>query len=228
VAVDPDVARVAALIGDEARSSMLLALTKVDGLPATELAARAGVSAPTASLHLGKLVEAGLLAVEPHGRHRYFRLADRAVAKALEALAVIAPPRAHRSRRAAAPADELRAARTCYDHLAGRLGVALADALVRDDLLLPEGGAYRLATAGRRRLGELGIDVDEVSSGRRAFARRCLDWSERRYHVAGALGAALGDRLFELGWVERVADGRAVRLVPAGERALRSELGVQL
>jgi DNA-binding transcriptional ArsR family regulator len=221
--VDADVATVAALLGEPARAEMLLALTEVDALPATDLARRARVSAPTASAHLAKLVDAALVTVEPHGRHRYYRLADPAVAHALEALAVIAPERPVRSLRDATVGDALRAGRTCYDHLAGQVGVAVTDALAfrrREAELVPT-RTTRLVLDG------LGIRLDAVEPGRRVLARPCLDWSERRYHVAGALGAAIAARLFELRWIERLPGSRAVRVTRRGAEKL-AELGVSL
>jgi DNA-binding transcriptional ArsR family regulator len=220
--VDADIAAVAAVLGDRARAEMLLALTEVEALPATDLARRARISPQTASAHLAKLVDAALLEVERHGRHRYFRLADPAVAHALEALAVIAPERPVRSLRDATVGEALRAGRTCYDHLAGRLGVAVTDALRlrRDD------SAFVVTRETRRRLEPLGIALDEIDAGRRPLARPCLDWSERRYHLAGALGAAVATSLFERRWLERVSGSRAVRVTPAGMGGLAG-LGVK-
>jgi DNA-binding transcriptional ArsR family regulator len=226
VPADADVAQAAALIGDPTRAAFLLALSEVDAVPATELAARARVPASTASGHLAKLVEGGLLVVEPRGRHRYYRLAAPAVAEALEALAVIAPARPARSLKEAVVGDAVRVARTCYDHLAGRLGVALTDALVRDGVLDLEDDSYRVGDAAR--LAELGIDVDELSRSRRVLARPCLDWSERRHHVAGALGAALAQLAFTNDWIERLPGSRAVRVTEDGRKALKRELNVAL
>ena len=220
---DVDIAAPASLIGDPTRAGFLLALTEQEALPASELARRAGVTNPTASTHLGKRVEAGLHEVERHGRHRYFRLADPAVAQALEALAVIAPPRPATSLRDADRIDGIRFARTCYDHLAGALGVSLLDGLCRARVLRRQGQDLELTPAGRRRLEALGVDLEP---SRRPLARLCLDWSERRYHLAGSLGAALTARLFELGWIERNGPGRAVRVAPQGQEGLAS-LGVQ-
>lgn len=218
---DADVAVPAALIGDPTRAAFLQALVDATALPAGELARRARVSPSTASQHLAQLVDGGLLAVEPHGRHRYFRLADETVAHALEALSLLAPPRPARSLREADAGTALREARTCYDHLAGRLGVAVTEALRLREL----DRAYELTAESERRLAALGV---AASGSRRAFARPCLDWTERRHHLAGALGAALCARLFELGWVERIGSGRAVGLKPAGRRGLASALGVDL
>jgi DNA-binding transcriptional ArsR family regulator len=210
----------ASLIGDPTRASFLLALAAKDGLPLSELARLAGVSNSTASIQLGKLVDAGLLSVERHGRHRYFRLASADVARALAALASIGP--AGPTPRPSPPANGLRAARTCYDHLAGELGVSLLDALRRERVVRVRGSEAKLTRDGRTRFERLGIDL---TPSRRPLTRLCLDWSERRYHLAGALGAALTNRLFELHWIER-ASGRSVRVTASGRRGLRS-LGLQ-
>jgi DNA-binding transcriptional ArsR family regulator len=225
---ETDIAATAELIGHPARAAMLEALLDDRGLPATELAAAAGVSAPTASSHLARLLDGGLLVAERHGRHRYFRLASFHVAEAVEALARIAPPRSTAAPDAASRAGELRHARSCYDHLAGILGVALADALQSEGTLTRENGSFAVTETGERRLEALGLDLDAVRAERRAFARACLDWSERRDHVAGALGAALLRRLLELGWIEREARSRAVRITETGRRALPNELGVDV
>jgi DNA-binding transcriptional ArsR family regulator len=207
----------AALIGDPTRATFLLALKEKDGLPLSELARLAGVGNSTASIQLGKLVDADLVSVERHGRHRYFGLANPRVAKALDALAAIAPtaPSQH-------PANGIRAARTCYDHLAGELGVSLFDGLRRERLVRVDDSEVALTRAGRKRLEQLGVDL---SPARRPLTRLCLDWSERRYHLAGALGAALTRRMFEMRWIERTS-GRAVCVTADGRRGLRS-LGLQ-
>jgi DNA-binding transcriptional ArsR family regulator len=223
---DVDLAGVAALVADESRARMLDALLDGRALPATQLAAAARTSRPNASMHLTKLVAAGLLEVEQQGRHRYFRLASPRVATALEALAEIAPARPPRSLRDATIGERLSRARSCYDHLAGRLGVALTEALVAEGSLVNGDDGYAVTTDGARRFASFGISVDELRRKRRAFARRCLDWSERRQHVGGALGAALLDRLLELEWVERRAQTRALEVTPAGTAGLREEFGV--
>jgi DNA-binding transcriptional ArsR family regulator len=222
---DVDIAEPASLIGDPTRAAFLMALSEEQSLPAGELARRAGVTASTASIQLAKLVDGGLLTVEQRGRHRYYSLADPAIAAAIESLAVIAPRRPASSLRQARIGSDLQLARTCYDHLAGALGVALLDALLRERMLTPDLEATR---RGSRRLGELGVEVEEVAHGRRAFGRRCLDWSERRDHLAGALGAALATRFFELGWIERTPSSRAVRVTDAGRTGFARELAVRL
>jgi DNA-binding transcriptional ArsR family regulator len=211
-----DMAMIAALIGDPARANILAALTDGRAQTATELAYAARVSPQTTSGHLAKLTEARLLSVRKQGRHRYYSLASPLVGRMLEsvmAVAAVAPPR-HRS-----PSkidDALRAGRTCYDHLAGRLGVALADALIaQHGIVLGEDGGEVTGT-GSRILGEFGIDLATVGQQRRTFCRPCIDWSERRPHLAGSIGAALASRCFELGWIERLRDSRAVTVTKRG------------
>jgi DNA-binding transcriptional ArsR family regulator len=225
---DVDIAAVAALIGDPARASLLSSLADSGRLPARELAVRAGIAPSTASNHLAKLTSAKLVVAERQGRHRFFQLADTSVADALEALATIAPPKPVRSLADASVAAALRHARTCYDHLAGRLGVEVAAALERKRILTRRDGHYELGSAARTGLGSLGLDVDAVARGRRPLVRTCLDWSERKPHLSGALGAAIAARFFELGWLRRRPANRSVELTPEGEAALRSELGLDL
>lgn len=206
---------------------LVLALTEdIDGLSAGDLARRARVSAPTASSHLGKLVAGGLITAERRGRQRYYRLAGREVAEALEALSTIAPSRPVRSLRDETLGDAIRAARTCYDHLAGRLGVALAQALERNGVIVSADDGYAVTRRGEQALAWFGLDVEALRGHRRPVTRACLDWSERRFHLAGALGAAVTTRLFELGWVERVGSGRAVRVTQSGRAGLRDTFGL--
>jgi DNA-binding transcriptional ArsR family regulator len=225
VLADIDISEPASLIGDPTRATFLMALSEERALPAGELARRAGVTPSTASIQLAKLVDGGLLTVEENGRHRYYSLAEPAIAAAIESLAVIAPRQPARSLKQARIGSDLQAARTCYDHLAGELGVALFDALLRQRILARDLEPTR---KGSRWLDEVGIDVEAAAKSRRPFARRCLDWSERRDHLAGGLGAAIASRFFELGWVERTRSSRAVRLTDAGRRGLERELAVRL
>jgi DNA-binding transcriptional ArsR family regulator len=222
---DADIATPASLMGDATRATFLMALSQGQSLPASELARRARVTPSTASIQLAKLVGGGLLSVERNGRHRYYGLTDPNVAAAIEALAVIAPRRPASSLKQARVGSELQAARTCYDHLAGALGVALFDSLQRQRLLSAELEPTRKGTS---LFAELGIEVHELARRRRPLARRCLDWTERRHHLAGSLGAALATRCFELGWIERPAATRAVRLTTKGRNALRRVLGIEL
>jgi DNA-binding transcriptional ArsR family regulator len=242
---DADVAAIAGLMGDPTRAKVLMALLDGRSLAAGVLAAEAGVSASTISEHLTRLVDAGLLTARREGRSRFFGLAGPNVAEALEALARIAPPEPIRSLRQGTHAHALRRARTCYNHLAGRLGVALMASLLEQGVLRGGDGLHHLESAngdhlsapgraidygltvsGARDLTSFGLDLDEVRRHRPAI-RYCLDWSEQRHHLAGPLGTALTDRLFELDWIRR-GHGRVVRLTEAGEHGLRERFGVRL
>ncbi|MDA8205803.1 MAG: helix-turn-helix domain-containing protein, partial [Thermaerobacter sp.] len=187
----------------------------------------ARVTPQTASSHLAKMVAGGLLVHESYGRHRYYRLANAEVGLALEALNTIASPKPVRSLRESDESRALRFARTCYDHLAGEVGVALTDKMVELGLIQVEGRDFVVTVDGSKWFHEFGIDVAGIRRGRRHFARQCLDWSERRHHLAGALGAALTNRLLELTWVERVARGRAVRVTSAGFVGFERELRIK-
>jgi DNA-binding transcriptional ArsR family regulator len=218
----PDLAALGALIGDPARARMLTAVMGGKALTATELALEAGVAASTASAHLTKLTDAGILSIEKQGRHRYFRLFDAEIASMLEQLMGIAARRG--TARRTGPADPaLRVARVCYDHLAGERGVWLLERLHAHRLLTGRDDC-RVSPAGEAFFARFGIDVEALSALRRTFARPCLDWSERRHHLGGALGAAILDRLFTLRWARRELASRAVVFSPNGERQLRSLL----
>lgn len=227
------VAETAAVAGDPARASMLIALMDGRALTAGELAAAAGVTPQTASGHLSRLVGAGLLLEETQGRHRYHRLASPLVAQMVETLHCVAAamPKAERPSRIplrTGPRDgALRFARTCYDHLAGWLAVAIAERMVERGAIMLDRDGGMVTEHGRAFLAEIGIDLPEERC-RRAFCRPCLDWSERRYHVAGAVGAALLDGLVEKQWLRRSDASRAVALTPAGQRGLRAAFGIDL
>ena len=218
----PDIARVAGLIGEPARAEMLTALLDGRALTASELAGAGGVTRPTASAHLARLVEARLLAVEAQGRHRYFRLADDEVAHALEALLGVAF-RSRPTRLVTGPREPaLRKARVCYDHLAGELAVMVWSGLQANGALASGRAGLGLSDGGAARFRALGVDVDAVARQRRVFCRPCLDWGERRDHLAGALGAALLQRLYELRWAARVKGSRVVEFSAVGEQNLRA------
>jgi DNA-binding transcriptional ArsR family regulator len=212
---EADVAAAAALLAEPARAALVVALTEDEALPASELAARAGVAPSTASEHLRRLVVGGFLVSRKNGRHRYFSLADPAVADAVEALAIVAPQPPVRSLREATKTELIRSARTCYDHLAGRLGVELAARLEEQKVVVRRNGGYELGPNAEARCTELGIDLAELQAQRRPVVRGCLDWSERELHVAGALGAALASRFLELGWIKRREGNRSVEVVDA-------------
>ncbi|MEO6898008.1 MAG: helix-turn-helix domain-containing protein [Caldimonas sp.] len=217
----PNIARVAALVGDPARAEMLTALLAGRALTATELAGLAGVTRQTASAHLSRLVDAALLEVEAQGRHRYFRLAGSDVAQLLESLMGVAF-RTGAVRLVTGPREPaLRKARVCYDHLAGELAVILYDGLHARGVLSSGGEALALTPAGAAWFASFGIDPAHEATRHRAFCRACLDWGERRHHLGGALGAALLRRLCELGWAQRAKDSRVVTFTPQAEQELR-------
>lgn len=222
----PNIVRVAALIGDNARAEALCALMSDRALTATELANMAGVTKQTMSFHLGKLREEGLLAVEKQGRHRYFRLAGPHVAELLESLMGLAF-RGDDKHLSTGPRDPaLRKARVCYDHLAGELGVFVYEQMLETDILQQLPGGLQLTKQGRVWFQKHGIDADALASSKRSFCRACLDWSERRNHLAGALGAALLARIQALGWAKREEDSRVIVFSAKGEASLRAMFAV--
>jgi DNA-binding transcriptional ArsR family regulator len=224
----PSISEVAALVGNPARANVLMALLDGRALTAGELAYMAGVSPQTTSGHLARMTEARLLTLTKQGRHSYYRLASPLVCRMLEGIMAVAADGPARYRPLWRGGDELRLARTCYDHLAGRLGVALADALAgREHVLLTEDGGM-VTPAGEDCLRGFGVDMDRIAHGRRTFCRPCLDWSERRPHLAGAVGTALAARCFELGWVERIRDTRALRIPLAGAHGFAEAFGIKL
>ena len=218
----PRIAAVAALIGDPARANMLTALLDGRSLTASELAEAGGIALPTASGHLGRLVEAGLLSVRKQGRHRYFRLADSDVAETLERLMSLAQRTGAVPVRTGPRDAALREARICYDHLAGARGVAMFDSFRRRGFVEGE-EELALTGEGRNFLVALGLDVDQLATRRRALCRACLDWSERRAHLGGALGAALLELMAERQWLRREA-GRVLRFSPSGLRHFEARL----
>lgn len=216
---------IALLIGDKARASMLWQLIDGKALTASELALSAGVSPQSASMHLNKLLSAGLLAMERQGRHRYYRLSGPETAYAVEAIANLVPADKRVHAATAGEVDELRFCRSCYDHLAGRVAVGLADHLVQRNIIARDGPQFEITRKGTRWFEELGIDVTEVKNSRRFFARACLDWSERRHHLAGALGAALLDSMLASDWVRRRKHSRSLLLTSKGRRRMYDLLG---
>jgi DNA-binding transcriptional ArsR family regulator len=221
-----DMAAIARLLGEPARMAMLEALLDGSTKSGRELAKAAKVAPSTASEHLAQLQDAGLVTAAPDGRKRAYSLSGPPVAEALEALGALAPPKPPRSLREATTAQLHREARTCYDHLAGSLGVAVCDALVAREWLDPADGGWTVTARGVESFGHLGVEVEELRAGRRQLTRVCVDWSERRPHVAGALGAALASRLFERRWIERRPDVRAVAVTDAGRSGLADCLGI--
>jgi DNA-binding transcriptional ArsR family regulator len=224
----PQIAEVAHLIGDPARANILASLMDGRSLTARELAAVAHVTPQTTSSHLAKLVRRELLVVEKQGRHRYYRLATPLIAQMMEgimAVAAIEPPTFRPSRRLD---NDMRRARTCYDHLAGQLGVALFDSLVERGFVVMGADAGALTDQAVAFFNSVGIDLAASARTRRAFCRPCLDWSERRPHLAGRLGAALLDLFFQKNWVRRRQRTRAVEITPVGGKAFRDLFNVQV
>jgi DNA-binding transcriptional ArsR family regulator len=220
-----DLPRIAALIGDPARARMLWTLIDGTSRPAGELAYAASVSAQSASAHLAKLVEGGLLEANAQGRHRYFRIASAEVAGAVEALASLGAANRPRRPRARLPAGDAPPgflhARTCYGHLAGEMAVRLLQAMVKARWLSPSGADFRVTVAGESRLQALGLDLAAARRRRRAFARACVDLTQRRPHLGGALGDALLELYVERGWVQRSRRSRVVSVTPRGEDAFK-------
>ncbi len=242
-----DIAAIGALLADATRARMMAGLADGRALPASVLAAESAVAASTASEHLARLVEGGLLTVERSGRHRYYRIANPQVGAAIEALAVLAPTRPVRSLRESTRAAALRRARSCYDHLAGRLGVAVTEAFLEREALTRTDGRsgtaraqgdpisaplsahpYRLGPNADDLFAELGVDLDAARHQRRPLLRFCVDWSEQCHHLSGALGAAVLTRMESAGWVDRPGPRRALRLTDRGAVVLDRALGIDL
>jgi DNA-binding transcriptional ArsR family regulator len=224
---EADLARIAALLADRTRAAMLLTLLSGRPMSASALADAAGASASLASAHLRKLVDGGLLVVEPAGRQRLYRLAN-AVADAIEALLLLAPPDRVTSLRAAVRGQNLRRARMCYDHLAGTVGVILTEALAERGVLVENDRGYAVTATAPAVLARIGVRIEQLDRLRRPLARRCMDWSERRHHLAGSLGAAVTSRLIELDWLRMAEASRIVRVTAEGQRGLGEWLQVDL
>jgi len=224
----PNIAAIAAMVGDPARANMLTALLNGAALTASELALEAGVTKQTASSHLGKLEAAGLIAVEAQGRHRYYRLADADVAGLLETLMGVAA-RAKALRTRPGPKEPaLRRARLCYDHLAGEMGVALFDAFIKHKWMTPgPEKTFALTRLGRVKVQTFSVDIEELEQGARPICRACLDWSVRRHHLAGALGAAILEQIFERGWAEQKRGSRVIEFTRIGEAGLKRVFQIQ-
>jgi DNA-binding transcriptional ArsR family regulator len=238
---DVEIAAVGSVLADQARCRILLALNDGRSLPASVLADEAAISRPTASSHLGKLVDAGLLLVEQHGRHRYYRLAGPLVGDLLEAMMRLGPTRPVKSLREGNRAAQLRTARTCYDHLAGRLGVAVMGSMLNEGHLVGGDGVYdpeqavddtptgygqdveyEVTDPGWDFLAGLGVDL---RPGKRRLVRYCVDWSEQRHHLGGRVGRSMLDTFFEHGWVRRRDTNRSVAITEEGAEAFRTHFG---
>lgn len=222
----PDIALIGSLVGDPARANMLTALMDGKALTAGELASEAGITLQTASAHLKRLEESGLLRRHKQGRHHYFALSDDEVGAVLEAMMGLAARHGHTRTRTGPKDPALRRARICYDHLAGELGVRMLDSLRARDLVHARDETIELTEDGRSFVHDFGIDVDTLGRLRRPLCRSCLDWSARRPHLAGALGAALLERFYELGWARRPDRSRVIAFSPEGERRFAARFPV--
>lgn len=217
----PDIVRIAALIGDPARANILTALMSGKALTATELAREASITLQTASSHLAKLSDGGLLALRKQGRHKYFSLANEEVAHLLENLMGLAAGAGHLRARTGPKDDALRKARVCYNHLAGDMGTQIFDFMVDQGHLSLHKDGIVLSQNGEQFVESLGIDLDELKAKRSPMCRECLDWSERRSHLSGNLGRALLRRFEDLGWATRDPSSRAIHFSISGEKAFR-------
>lgn len=224
---DTNIASVAALLADPTRVSILMALSDGRAFTANELSHLARVAPSTASGHLARLVDAELIKVEKQGRHRFFRMTNPALTEVLEELATFAPAHNIRSLREAEAGKAVRRARTCYNHVAGKFGVELTQALVRQSLLVELEDGYMLSQEGERWFHDFGITDIHTKKGQPIFAPRHIDWSERHYHFAGAPGAAFTRRLFELGWIKRIPASRALCITETGQQALLQHFNLQ-
>jgi DNA-binding transcriptional ArsR family regulator len=225
---DIDISAVATLLADHTRGMMLLALSDGRAFTASELARGARVAPSTASEHLGRLMDAKFVAVETQGRHRYYRLAEPGLVEIMESMAQLAPPPQIRSLNASEHARALARARMCYHHLAGTLGVRLTAALVERNILHAAGASYTLAAEGAAWLRDFGITGDFSDQAETVVVPWHIDWSERKHHIAGALGAALAARLLALGWIARRPSSRAIYITKPGIIGIASEFGVNL
>ncbi|MDR0268182.1 metalloregulator ArsR/SmtB family transcription factor [Paenibacillus sp.] len=218
---NPNAAMVATLVSEASRAAILSVLLDGRFHPASELAYMAGIKPQTASFHLTKMVDANIVTVEKQGRHRYYGIQNHEVAQIMESLLSISPPVEIKSLKQASEDKSLRLARTCYDHLAGNLGVQLTDSLIKMGMICEENDHFTVTEKGEEFFTTLEIDLERIKKKRRSFSHKCLDWSERRYHLAGALGNALLERLLELHWVQRLPKTRAIKITPEGKKGLK-------
>ncbi|MDY7220884.1 winged helix-turn-helix domain-containing protein [Halalkalibacterium halodurans] len=219
---------VASLVSDDSRGAMMTVLLDGRFHTATELALAANITPQTASFHLTKMVEAHLVAVEKQGRHRYYGIVDSDVANVLESLLAIAPPKEIHSFNQATEDHALRFARTCYDHLAGHVGVQLMESLLQNQFIFETENGFSITDKGERFFSDFQVNLEELRKKRRSFSHKCLDWSERRPHLAGALGHALLERFYQLHWIERLPRSRALTITPLGKTGFRETFSMDV
>ncbi|KOS04440.1 ArsR/SmtB family transcription factor [Paenibacillus polymyxa] len=223
-----NIAMIASLVSERSRAAILTALLDGRFHTASELAHMAGIKPQTASFHLAKMTEAQVVTVEKQGRHRYFGIQDPEVAQVMESLLSIAPPVPIKSFKHASENEALRLARTCYDHVAGQLGVQLMSFFIQKGILSEDQDGLHITEPGETFFTDFQIDLTQTRQKRRSFSHKCLDWSERRHHLAGALGNALLDRLFELNWIERLPTTRAIRITADGKRGIKEIFSIEV
>lgn len=228
ISPNPNIAEIAALFGETSRAAILTSLLDGRLYTASDLAYRAGITPQTASFHLGKLAEGGLVSVEKHGRHRYYQLANGEVASLLESFLVISPQPEVKSLKQSAQMIMLQKARTCYDHLAGKLGVGITDSMLDSGYLKKDGKEFALTEAGVQFVINFGLDLESIKKKRRSLSHACLDWSERSYHLAGALGNQLMQHFFDLGWITPLPGIRAVKVTDQGKAGFKQYFNISL
>lgn len=226
--MENDFKQMAALIGDPTRASILWALLDGRAFTATELAIAADTSPQNTSMHVNKLVQAQLLAVENQGRHRYYKFARKEVAYAIEAMASLLPHSSNPQLHDKADMLPVKYCRTCYDHLAGKIGVAITDSLLKQKIIVAKDNMFALSSKGSRWMQDLGIDTTGLQNQRRAFLRPCLDWSERRHHIAGSLGAALLNTMLNADWMRRTRNSRAIVITGKGQKKLQEYFNIDV
>ncbi|KAF6631779.1 winged helix-turn-helix domain-containing protein [Paenibacillus sp. LX16] len=223
-----NVAMIASLVSEPSRAAILTALLDGRFHTASELAHMAGIKPQTASFHLAKMTEAQVVTVEKQGRHRYYGIQDPEVARVMESFLSIAPSVPIHSFKHASENEALRLARTCYDHVAGQLGVQLMSFFIQKGILSEDRDGLHITEQGEAFFTDFQIDLTKTRQKRRSFSHKCLDWSERRHHLAGALGNALLDRLFELNWIERLPTTRAIRITADGKRGFKEIFSIEV
>lgn len=223
--VENEFSQIASLIGDKTRSIMLWSLLDGNAYTATELAISANTSRQSVSNHLSKLIGANLVSVEKQGRHRYFRLANEQIAQVIESMASLIPNQIVEIKKSA-DAQKLAFARTCYDHLAGKLAIEIVTSLTKQKIIILNGHLFEVTDFGMEWFEKIGIDIDSLKEKKRSFAHKCLDWTERKHHIAGALGAAILEKFLEKDWIRRKQNTREIVITALGERKLSSELKI--
>ncbi|MBM7583669.1 DNA-binding transcriptional ArsR family regulator [Bacillus pakistanensis] len=225
---NPNVAKVASLVSETSRATILTVLLDGRFHTASELSYMAGIKPQTASFHLAKMVEAKVVSVQKQGRHRYYGIQDHEVAHVMESFLSLAPPVEIKSLKQSSEDKAIRYARTCYDHIAGNLGVQLTDYFINNRYILEESNGFSVTEKGEEFFKTFQIDLNIVKKKKRSFSHKCLDWSERRFHLAGALGNALLERLLELNWIQRIPKTRAIKVTPAGKKGFKDRFSIDV